>query len=115
MGFSRGGLLTLMVGVLRSDLRALVIMAPAPGRRHFEQAVRNAGAITTPVLLLVEADDDAVIRGNYELLKNELTRLGKEAQFHAYTSGGGHKLFWKVDYYWPDVKMFLDRHLKTTK
>jgi dienelactone hydrolase len=113
MGFSRGGLLTLMVGVQRSDLRALVIMAPAPGRGHFEQAVKDAGAIAVPVLLLVEADDDAVIRGNYELLKNELTRLGKKAEFHLYTRGGGHKLFWRVDYYWPDVRAFLDRHLET--
>lgn len=115
MGFSRGGLLALMVGVQRNDLRALVIMAPSPGRGHFEQAAKEADKIKAPTLLLIGADDDPVIRRNYDLLKNELTRLGKEAEFHSYTKGGGHKLFWRVDYYWPDVRAFLDRYLKTMR
>jgi dienelactone hydrolase len=39
MGHSRGGLLTLMLGLERTDLRALIITAPADIRPYFQQSV----------------------------------------------------------------------------
>ncbi len=48
MGFSRGGLLILMVGVKRKGLRSLLILAPAPGRGHFADAVEQVRALNIP-------------------------------------------------------------------
>jgi dienelactone hydrolase len=72
MGFSRGGLLTLMVSVERSDLKAIIILAPAPGEGLFAKAVRQASSLNAPVLLLVERSDDPSILENFEALSKEL-------------------------------------------
>ncbi len=107
MGFSRGGLLTLMGGVEREDLRALVILAPAPGRGYFAEAVERVSTLNMPVLLLVEAGDTAPILEDFEMLKHALQTHRKEARIIRYDRGGGHRLFWSVDYYWKDIKVFL--------
>ena len=111
MGFSRGGLLTLMVSVERSDLKALVILAPAPGRGHFTRAVRQVSSINAPVLLLVEASDEQDILEDFEMLSRSLTELGKERRIIKYNQGGGHRLFYKVGYYWDDILRFLKDNL----
>ena len=114
MGFSRGGLLTLMVGAERKDLSALVILAPAPGRGHFAAAVEGVPSIKTPVLLLVEGSDSSKILEDYEMLKEALHGHRKEARTIRYDRGGGHQLFWRVDYYWADVRKFLQDTLGGT-
>ena len=112
MGFSRGGLLTLMVGVERSDLKALLILAPAPGGRgDFQEAVKSVPLLNAPVLLLVEAGDGTDILGNYDMLEQALRAHGKEVRSILYNRGGGHHLFYDVDYYWPDVRDFLREKL----
>lgn len=108
MGFSRGGLLTLMVGVERNDLRALLIVAPAPGGRgDFAKAVGRAASLNTPVLLLVEAGDGTDILENFNILEHALKSHGKDHRSIRYTRGGGHRLFYDVGYYWDDVRSFL--------
>ena len=107
MGLSRGGLLTLMVGIERNDLKALIILAPAPGRGHFKMAVQRVHSLIHPVLLLVEAEDDARILENFEMLGQALKKHVKKAQIIRYNRGGGHRLFSKVDYYWKNVRAFL--------
>ena len=111
MGFSRGGLLTLMVAVERNDLTAVVILAPAPGRGHFEKAVQRVPSLNAPVLLLVEQGDDSWILEDFEMLKRALQAHGKEGRMIRYDRGGGHRLFWEVDYYWEDVRAFLRKEL----
>jgi dienelactone hydrolase len=111
MGFSRGGLLTLMVGVERQDLKSLLILAPAPGRGHFAEAVEQVPALIVPVLLLVEENDEDSILEDFALLKDALQTHKKEATIIRYDQGGGHRLFWGVDYYWKDVRAFLRKTL----
>jgi dienelactone hydrolase len=111
MGFSRGGLLTLMASVERSDLKAIVILAPAPGEGLFAKTVRRASSLNAPVLLLVEASDGPGILENFEALSKALQELGKESRSIKYDRGGGHKLFYSVGYYWDDVRRFLKDNL----
>ncbi len=114
MGFSRGGLLTLMVGVERRDLKALLILAPAPGRGRFAEAVLRVASLNSPVLLLVEEGDRSWIREDFEMLERALQAHGKEVRAIRYDRGGGHRLFWNADYYWKDVSSFLREHLGRT-
>lgn len=112
MGFSRGGLLTLMVGVERTDLKALVILAPAPGGRgDFAKAVKRVSSLKAPVLLLVEAGDTNDILENFDMLEQALRGQGKEVRSILYHRGGGHRLFYDVNYYWEDVRKFLREKL----
>ncbi len=99
MGFSRGGLLSLMAGLGRNDLKALLLLAPAPGRGLFEKAARRAGSLNAPVLLLVERGDSDPIRRNVDLLERALEREGKKARVIRYDQGGGHQLFCTVGFY----------------
>lgn len=111
-GLSRGGLLTLMVGIERNDLKALVILAPSPGGKgDFAKAVRQVSSLSAPVLLLVEASDDVPILANFDMLERALKSHGKEFRSIRYDRGGGHRLFYKVDYYWDDVRNFLREKL----
>jgi dienelactone hydrolase len=111
MGFSRGGLLTLMVAVERSDLKALIILAPSPGRGLFAKAVRQVFSINTPVLLLVEASDEPSILQNFDMLSQKMEELGKASRAIKYNKGGGHRLFDTVGYYWDDISRFLKDNL----
>jgi len=112
VGFSRGGLLALMAAAERSDLSALVVIAPAPGRGHFERALARVSTIQPPVLIMVEASDDGVILGNVDTLEQALGAAGHPATVIRYRRGGGHRLFWTVGSYWPDLAAFLQRHLR---
>ncbi len=111
MGFSRGGLLTLLVAVTRRDLKALIILAPAPGHGHFERAVRQVSSINAPVLLLVEESDEQDILNDFEMLSRSLKESKKESKVIKYKRGGGHRLFYDVGYYWDDVSSFLNDNL----
>jgi dienelactone hydrolase len=116
MGFSRGALLTIVAGTRRADLKALVIMAPAPGRGALDRSLKEAGSITAPVLLLVAKNDNRRIdhvQVSREV-KHVLDSAGKQSQLIVYRPYGsdGHQMFFSVGGYWKDVRDFLAKHLK---
>jgi hypothetical protein len=103
-----GALVSLLVAEERKDLRAIVLSAPASkNRQHFESAVRYVSEITAPVLLMVERGDDEHIHNGVNELDAAFQRHNKPAKVMRYNRGGGHNLFFTVDYYWPDVVSFL--------
>ncbi len=114
MGFSRGGLLTLMVAIERKDLKALLILAPAPGEGHFADAVKHVSSLNAPVLLLVEAGDETQILEGFSMLERALLVDGKEMRSVRYYRGGGHRLFYDISYYWEDVRTFLREKMSET-
>jgi dienelactone hydrolase len=83
MGHSRGGLLTLMAGVERTDLKALVIAAPAEIRPYFSQAVGRIASLNTPVLLLVEVSDERGRLGAVNFLDDTLRNVAKRSALFA--------------------------------
>jgi dienelactone hydrolase len=108
VGFSMGGLSSLMAAPARGDLRAIALLAPASGRGRFREGVARAGEIQAPVLLMIESHDEfRVIRHGVKKLENALREAGKEVRLIRYNRGGGHQLFWSVDYYWKDLADFL--------
>jgi len=111
MGHSRGGLLTLLVGLERKDLKALVITAPADIPPHFSQAVARVSYINVPVLLLVEEGDEMGSLGAVNALDQALRSRGKEVRTIRYNRGGGHYLFIRVEYWWDDLRSFLRERL----
>ena len=111
MGHSRGGLLTLLVGLERNDLKALVITAPANIAPHFSQAVARVSHVSVPVLLLVEEGDEMGSLRAVNALDQALRSRGKEIRTIRYNRGGGHYLFIRVDYWWDDLRVFLREKL----
>lgn len=112
-GNSRGGLLTLIVGVEQKGLKALVIMAPAEVGRNFSATLSRVSALDAPVLLLVEAGDESEYQNNFDALDQILREHGKEVKSIRYDRGGGHSLFHSAGYYLQDVKAFLHEKLGT--
>jgi dienelactone hydrolase len=110
-GNSRGGLLTLMVGVEQPDLKALVIMAPAEIGRNFSNALSQISSLNAPVLLLVEKSDEPEFQNNFDTLDRVLRENKKEGKSIRYDRGGGHRLFHSAGYYLQDVKGFLHEKL----
>ncbi len=110
MGQSRGGLLTLMVGLKRKDLKALIITAPADISPYFSQSVARVSRVNVPVLLLVE-EGDARSLGAVNVLDQALRNHGKEVRTIRYNRGGGHFLFLRKDYWWDDLRAFLREKL----
>lgn len=110
-GNSRGGLLTLMVGVEQPDLKALVIMAPAEIGRNFSNALSQISSLNAPVLLLVEKSDEPEFQNNFDTLDRVLREKKKEVRSIRYDRGGGHNLFHGAGYYLQDVKVFLHEKL----
>jgi dipeptidyl aminopeptidase/acylaminoacyl peptidase len=118
IGFSRGAMLSYQFAAGRRDIKALVLMAAAAGRRA-DIGGRRLGC---------RADPDAGGRQRYRLQNHHgrqrekpYDRIGRAAQGggagppddHLPPYGGdGHQLFFQVGAYWPDVTAFLDRHLK---
>jgi dienelactone hydrolase len=115
MGHSRGGLLTLMVGLEREDLKALVISAPAEIRPYFFSAVASIASLNTPVLLLVAVDDEHGRLGAVNVLDDALRKRGKEVRTIRY-EGGGHYFFTSRTsgewYWWDDLRAFLREKLR---
>jgi dienelactone hydrolase len=110
-GNSRGGLLTLMVGVEQPDLKALVIMAPAEIGRNFSAALSQISSLNAPVLLLVEKSDEPEFQNNFDILDRVLRENKKEVKSVRYDRGGGHNLFHTAGYYLQDIKVFLHEKL----
>ena len=114
MGHSMGGLITLLLGIERKDLKALVVSAPAQGPRKgivFNGVVQNADQLNAPLLLLVEESDSSHIMRGVNQLDEALRKRKKSAKVIRYNQGGGHELFFNVDYYWGDVRAFLREKL----
>lgn len=111
MGFSRGSLLTLMIGTKRNDIKTLLILAPAIGTDHYTETVEQVKNIKVPVLLMGATHDSTWITNDFKALSREL-KIHRIEHISVEYEEGGHKLFWKVDDYWPDVKAFLNEHLK---
>ncbi len=121
MGFSRGGLLTLLAAQRGLKGRAFVLLAPAPGPSgELEAAADDLSSIQAPVQILVAwGDDDAILEGS-EKLRSALARAGKVVDYHLYPGRSqcgpgppcGHKLFYVVGSYWADVQGFLQKTLK---
>lgn len=116
MGQSRGGLLTLMVGLDRKDLKALVVTAPANIPHYFSRTVSRVGALTSPVLLLVEVSDEEEGLWATNVLDDALRKRGKDVRTIRYDRGGGHYLFTPLStvdwYWWDDVVTFLRDKLR---
>jgi dienelactone hydrolase len=111
MGNSRGGLLTLMVGVERADLKALVVMAPPEIGRNLSSALSQISSLNAPVLLLIEKSDESDFQNNFDMIDRVLREDKKEVKSIRYDQGGGHNLFHGAGYYLQDVKMFLHEKL----
>ncbi|HEY8187310.1 MAG TPA: dienelactone hydrolase family protein [Pyrinomonadaceae bacterium] len=113
MGHSRGGLLTLMVGLERKDLKALIITAPASISPYFSQEVARVPLINAPVLLMVEVSDEMGSLSAVNILDEALRNQGKEVRTIRYDRGGGHFLFIRSGdlYWWDDVRAFLREKL----
>ncbi len=120
IGFSRGGLLTLMAATRGAGLRAVVIMASAPGRGHLEAELANAGAVTAPVLILIAENDTGSRRTMGQNLVRASRRIdralvaaGRASRLIVYPPHGedGHAMFFEVGAYWADVEKFLNDHL----
>jgi dienelactone hydrolase len=110
-GNSRGGLLTLMVGVEQKGLKGLVIMAPAEVGRNFSTTLSRISSLDAPVLLLVEASDEPEYQNNFDALDRLLRDQKKEVKSIRYDRGGGHNLFHSAGYYLQDIKAFLHEKL----
>jgi len=116
LGFSRGGLLTLMAAKDRPDAFAgIVMMAPAAGNETLDNELADVSPISAPSLILV-SENDTQQDMHVDLARDvetALTDAGKEVEFVLYPPYGadGHTLFFEVGDYWPDVTDFLQRHL----
>lgn len=111
MGFSRGAGLALSVGMKRTDLRALIIMAIGRGGRFHKDILQQAPALNVPVLLQVAADDVPNTLKTFDELKRTLQEHGKEVRAIRYEGGGGARLFWDVGDYLEDTVSFINEKL----
>ncbi|MBI2179049.1 MAG: dienelactone hydrolase family protein [Candidatus Tectomicrobia bacterium] len=112
MGFSMGGLTSVAAAPGRTDLKALVLLAPAAGRGKIREAVKEIPRLGAPVLLLVEQGDARPILFGVSLLEEELKKHGKEARVIRYSGGGGHRFFYTVGPFWADVTAFLKEKMR---
>ena len=129
IGFSRGGLLTIMTSVSRyNNVKAVVTMAPAAANNTLANTLLNASAIDDSVLILVAEND--TFQDNHVLLANDVfsaldTTTGvRHIEYPPYDEDGngvvnnlddGHMLFDKVQPpYWDNLIDFLNNNLKNT-
>lgn len=121
IGFSSGGLVSMLTAIRHPDLKALVVMAGAAG--HAGNAGMNKFArIRAPILLLVAENDTGskytkgtdVVAGMRHI-HTKLKEMGKDSTLIVYPPYGsdGHSKFWEMGDYWKDVQSFLDLHLNT--
>lgn len=117
IGFSRGGLLTVMTAVRRGGFKAMALLAPAPGRGHLDRVLGRASSVRAPSLILVAQNDQLRQRGRYIDLV-ELSRQADGAlpgsRLIVYPPYGrrGHALFYRVrPQYWNDVVSFFRTRL----
>jgi len=114
MGHSRGATLALMVAVKRRDLAAVILTAPAPIPPKFlGDTMDRVRSMPAPVLLMVEKGDELGGLDATRDIDERLKRRSKDDHHTIrYDRGGGHFLFIKKDYWWDDLKTFLDEKLK---
>jgi len=111
VAFSRGGALSLSVALGRIDLKALVLLAPVG--REVQELSERLNSIKPPVLLLVEASDQAAVLTNFKQIDQSLRQNRKDVTSIIYDRGGAHRLFYDVNYYWEDLRRFLREKLST--
>lgn len=114
MGHSRGATLALMEAVKRRDLAAVILTAPAPiPSRFLGNTMDRVRSMPAPVLLMVENGDEL---GGLEATRDIDERLERRSKVShrtiRYDRGGGHFLFIRKDYWWDDLRAFLDEKLK---
>ncbi len=111
IGFSRGGLFTLMAAIERQDAKAIILLAPAPWGTSAGESLKNVDLVSGPVLMLVDKNDAPQILENFEMIEKSLSVAEKEVKIIRYNSKGGHRLFWKKGYYIDDIVAFLKQEL----
>lgn len=107
IGNSRGALLTLMAGIERNDVRALVIMALAEVGKNLSATLPHISSIGAPVLVLIEKDDTKEHQEIFDRLGVLLQEHKKDVRSIRYNRGGGHELFHSPGYYVQDIHSFL--------
>jgi len=127
IGFSRGGLLTLISAINNyTSVHAVVTMAPAAANSYLANTLTQTSAIDDSVLILVAEND--LYQDNHVQLANDVfnvldtitgVRLIEYDAFDSDSNGiinnldDGHELFWKVqEPYWIDLIQFLNNNLK---
>jgi len=120
VGFSRGGLLTLMTGNRDKRLKALVILATAAGGRGQLDVEKANLTLTAPVLLMVAENDTGSrsalgqnTKAGMLSLNEALKAAGKDVRLIVLPphGGDGHQAFAKIGGYWTDVLEFLKQNL----
>lgn len=111
VGFSMGGLVSFKVALERRDLRAVVLLAPAPGRGLLAEAAKDAGRLSAPLLVMVEESDAPQILRGVAAIEDATRAHGKPLLLVKHNRGGGHQLFYDVGYWWEDLAAFLREHL----
>ena len=128
IGFSRGGLLTLMIAISRpNEVHAVVAMAPAAANNTLSNTLTQIGAVNDSVLLMV-AQNDVYQDDHVQLVLDTENAMNgivdyRSILYDPYDADmngvinnldDGHELFWEVqEPYWSDLIFFLDNNLKT--
>lgn len=111
LGFSRGGYIAFYSAANNPDVKAVVIMACAPGRRNQEEFFDRVRHVEAPVLLMVAENDNR--RTDLVALTREIKQTlddeKKKSSLIVYPpyQSDGHRLFFEVGSYWKDVVTFL--------
>ena len=111
VGFSMGGLVSFKVALERRDLRAVALLAPAPGRGLLGEAAKDAAHLGSPLLVMVEESDHPLILRGVASIEDATRAHGKSLRLIRYNRGGGHQLFYDTGYWWEDLAAFLREHL----
>lgn len=114
MGHSRGATLSLMVAAHRRDFAAVILTAPAPiPSRFLGDTLDRVRTMPGPVLLMVENGDElGALPATLEIDERLKRRSHDDHRLFRYDRGGGHFLFIRKDYWWDDLRVFLDEKLK---
>ena len=115
IGFSRGGLLTLQAAVEQPQgIHAVVLMAPAHGKRQLELTLQRVSSIVAPVRVFVSEND--LYQADHVQIAHDaedaLKAAGKDVALTIYPPYGddGHELFFVVqEPYWTGLMEFLSQ------
>ena len=111
LGFSRGGHIAFYSAAGNSDVKAIVIMACAPGRRNQQEFLDQVRHVQAPVLLMVAENDNqrTDLVALTRKIKQTLDDEKKKSRLTVYPSyrTDGHRMFFEIGSYWKDVVAFL--------
>lgn len=111
LGFSRGGHIAFFNGANNPNVKAMVIMACAPGRSNQDEFFAKVREVNAPVLLLVAENDNERIDlvALMKKIKQTLDKEGKDSRLIIYPAyeDDGHRMFFELGDYWQDVIKFL--------